>query len=167
MVDNKPINNQIHKFQNMIQEIHRGGETKLDENYQVTCLIDKLPPSWSLFAQSLRKTQTKLDLRSIIQSIRIEDQFRLRQIEENQLSSKVNLTETKNYNNNSNNNNNNNNSTYNKNKNFKNKNKSYKSQVRNGNFKNNKIQNNKRKEFSRPNNEKKKLDNNHFCYVCG
>ena len=73
MVDEISINDQIHKFQNMIQHIHRGGGTKLDENYQVTCLIDKIPPSWSKFAQDLRKSQNKLEMKSVVQSIRIEN----------------------------------------------------------------------------------------------
>jgi hypothetical protein len=39
MNDNFPLNDQLHQFQILIQEIHRGSST-LDETYQVVCLID-------------------------------------------------------------------------------------------------------------------------------
>jgi gag-polypeptide of LTR copia-type len=155
MVDEFSINEQIHKFQNMIQEIHRGGGTKLDKNYQVTCLIYKLPPSWSKFAQDFRKSQMKLDMSSVIQSIRIDDQFRIRQSKENQMTSRVHLTEKQNIN---------------KNKNYKNQNQNHKFHGRkfnkNQTFSKTKYPNNKSKEYARPNYEKKE-NNYQFCYVCG
>jgi hypothetical protein len=86
----------------MIREIHRGGGTKLYGNYQVTYLIDKLPPSWSKFVYDFRKSQMKLDMSSVIQSIRIDDQFRIRQSKENQMTSRVHLTEKQNINKNKN-----------------------------------------------------------------
>lgn len=97
MVDDKPIIDQIHKFQNFVHEIHRSG-TKLDENFQVSSLLDKLPPKWSSFAQELRRSQTVLTVKSVIQSIRIEDQFRTRLTQDNQMKAKVNLTESNHYN---------------------------------------------------------------------
>ena len=41
MVDNLPIIDQIHTFQNLVQEIHTEG-SKFDETYQVSYLIDKI-----------------------------------------------------------------------------------------------------------------------------
>ena len=85
----------IHQFQNLIQEIHRGGSI-LDGTYQASSLIDKLPLSWAQFVRELRRNQSSLTLRLVIQSIRIEDQFRIREVQENQLKAKVNLTEAQN-----------------------------------------------------------------------
>ena len=42
------------------------------------------------------QNQSSLTLRTILQSIRIEDQFRIREVQENQLKAKVNLTEAQN-----------------------------------------------------------------------
>ena len=92
MIDNVSINDQIHQFQNYIHEIHRG-DFVLDKNYQISCLLDKLPPFWSKFVQEHRRTQETLSLRSVIPSIRIEDQHRLREAKENQMQAKINLTE--------------------------------------------------------------------------
>lgn len=44
IVDNIPINDQIHKFQSLIQEIHMN-DSKFAKSYLVSCLIDKSPPS--------------------------------------------------------------------------------------------------------------------------
>ena len=77
MADNVPINDQIHHFQNLVQEIHRGGST-LDENYEVSYLVDKLSLLWINFGRDIRRTQGNLTLRSIIQTIRIKDQYRIK-----------------------------------------------------------------------------------------
>ena len=65
IIDNISINDQIHQFQNYINEIHRSGSV-LDENYQIFCLIEKLPPFWSKFTQELRRIQRTLGLKSVI-----------------------------------------------------------------------------------------------------
>ena len=95
MVDNLPIIDQIHTFQNLVQEIHTRG-SKLDETYQVSCLIDKLFLSWSSFTRELRRSHSILSLTQVLQSIKIEDQFRLREVKKNQLNAKVNLTKSPN-----------------------------------------------------------------------
>ena len=55
MVDSKPMNDQIHKFETLIHQISTN-RTKLDESFQVACLIDKLPNSWSDYAKTLSCT---------------------------------------------------------------------------------------------------------------
>ena len=50
MVDNKPV---IHEFQELLRKVEMKG-TKLSEEFKVSCLIDKLPPSWINYAKSLR-----------------------------------------------------------------------------------------------------------------
>lgn len=95
MVNNIPINDQIHYFQILVQEIHRRGST-LDKNYQVSYLIDKLPLSWTNIRHELRRTQDNLILRSVIYAIRIEDQYRIRKLKENQSKAKVYLAKFQN-----------------------------------------------------------------------
>ena len=55
MIGNAPINKQIHQFQDYSHEINKDG-SMLDENYQISCTIDKLPSLSPLFAQELRRT---------------------------------------------------------------------------------------------------------------
>ena len=77
MVDTKPMNEQIHEFETLIHQLSASG-TKLDQSFQVACLIDKLPDSWTDFAKTLSHTQSDLTLSQALNSIRIEEQHRLR-----------------------------------------------------------------------------------------
>jgi len=45
--------------------------------YKVSCLINKLSPSWLKFARDLRHKQQDLTLIQALKAIRIEDQNRL------------------------------------------------------------------------------------------
>ena len=42
MADSKPMNEQIHEFIHLVQQLKINGST-LDETFQIVCLIDKLP----------------------------------------------------------------------------------------------------------------------------
>lgn len=46
MVDHAPINDQIHQFQQLVDNLEQEG-TKIDETFQIAALLKKLPPSWS------------------------------------------------------------------------------------------------------------------------
>ena len=72
MVDSKPMNEQIHEFENLVQQLKTNRST-FDEIFQVTCLIDKLADTWTDFAKILRHTQGKLTLIQVLNSIRIEN----------------------------------------------------------------------------------------------
>ncbi|KAK2981043.1 hypothetical protein RJ640_005935 [Escallonia rubra] len=50
MVEGKAISDQIHEFQDNLRAVEENG-SKFSEDYKVSCLIDKLPPSWSDFAK--------------------------------------------------------------------------------------------------------------------
>jgi len=63
MYDNKPINDQLYEFQDFIRYFQ-------SHDYKVFCLIDKLSPSWSVFAGDLHFT-----LVQTLKAIRIEDQY--------------------------------------------------------------------------------------------
>ena len=54
-------------------------ESQLDESFQVACLLDKLPPSWSDFTKILSHTQGTLTLTQLFRVIRVEEQHRLRE----------------------------------------------------------------------------------------
>ncbi|KAK3004049.1 hypothetical protein RJ639_018361 [Escallonia herrerae] len=50
MVEGKEISDQIHEFQDHLRAVEENG-SKFSVDYKVSCLIDKLPPSWSDFAK--------------------------------------------------------------------------------------------------------------------
>ncbi|XP_020272327.1 uncharacterized protein LOC109847511 [Asparagus officinalis] len=112
MVDSKPINDQLHEFQDYIRYLQLKGNTfseeykvsslidKLppswsSEEYKVSSLIDKLPPSWSDFAKDLRHLQGDLTLVQALKGIRIEDQHSKNSKPKNEMKAKVNLVEEK------------------------------------------------------------------------
>lgn len=72
MVDPKPINDQIEEFKILVRGISES-YTILKKNYQVACLIDKLPPSWSNVANHLKHKQGKMSLGDVFNSLRIEE----------------------------------------------------------------------------------------------
>ncbi|KAK2971162.1 hypothetical protein RJ640_008586 [Escallonia rubra] len=53
MVEGKAISDQIHEFQDHLRVVEEN-DSKFSEDYKVSCLIDKLPPSWSDFAKGER-----------------------------------------------------------------------------------------------------------------
>jgi len=77
MIDSKPLNEQIHEFENLIQL--NTIDSTLNETFQIACLIDKLPDTWSEFVKTLSHTQGDLTLIQVLNSIRIEEQHRLRE----------------------------------------------------------------------------------------
>ncbi|XP_028054885.1 nitric oxide synthase-interacting protein homolog [Camellia sinensis] len=122
MTDEKPIGEQIHEFQELLRGAEKSG-TIFSEDFKVSCLIDKLPPSWTKFAQSLRHKQGELTLTQTLNSLRVEEKHRASLPKPLEKPPKVNLIENKN----SSNNNNSNNKNFNKNfnnrpRNFNNRN---------------------------------------------
>ena len=75
MTDSKPINDQLHEFQDYIWHLQLKGN-QFSDDYKVSCPIDKLPPSWSTFAEDLCHKQGDLTLIQALKAIRIEDQHR-------------------------------------------------------------------------------------------
>jgi len=94
MIDSKPINEQIHEFQDFIRHLQSKGNNFTDD-FKVSCLIDKLPPSWSRFAGDLRHKQGNLTLIEALKAIRIEDQHRQNSKAKVKMKAKVNLVEDK------------------------------------------------------------------------
>src|SRR4051812_15933616 len=94
MTDSKPLNGQLHEFQDFIRHLQSKGN-QFSDDYKVSCLIDKLPPSWSNFAGDLRHKQGDLTLVQALKAIRIEDQHRLNSKAKSEAKAKVNLVEDK------------------------------------------------------------------------
>jgi hypothetical protein len=65
MVDDKSIDVQIHEFQDHLRHLEKKG-SNFSEGYKVSCVIDKLPPSWSDFAKGLTHKQGTLTLNQVI-----------------------------------------------------------------------------------------------------
>jgi len=72
MFDNKPIDDQLHEFQDFIRHLQLKGN-QFSDDYKVSCLIDKLPSSWSTFAGHLHRKQGDLTLVQALKAICIKD----------------------------------------------------------------------------------------------
>ena len=92
MVNDKPIGDQLHTFQDHVRYLESKG-SKFSEEFKVSNLIDKLPPSWSDFARELRHNQSSLTLNNAIVKVRIENEHRQNEKSKTEVSPKVNLTE--------------------------------------------------------------------------
>ena len=94
MIDSKPINDNLHEFQDYIRHL-QSKENQFSDEYRVSCLIDKLSPSWSTFAGDLHHKEDNLTLVQVLKEIHIE--YRHRQNSKNKLKmkAKVDLVEDK------------------------------------------------------------------------
>jgi len=92
MSDNKPINDQLHEFQNFIRHL-QSKKNQFSDDYKVSYLIDKLPSFWSAYTGDLRHKQGDLILVQALKTIRIEDQHRQNFKLKSELKAKVNLME--------------------------------------------------------------------------
>ena len=94
MFDNKPIDDQLHEFQDFIRHLQLKGN-QFSDDYKVSCLIDKLPSSWSTFAGHLHRKQGDLTLVQALKAICIKDYHRKNFKPKSKLKAKVNLVENK------------------------------------------------------------------------
>ena len=146
MVENKPVGDQIHEYQEFLRKIEKGGTT-FSEDFKVSSLIDKLPPSWDNFAKTLRHKQGELTLTQTINALRVEEKHRVSTNSQNERPPKVNLVE------NSNNNHNN----------FRPRGRNFKNKRFNGRPNNGQKQN-----YQNNNNKFKGLGRERMsCFVCG
>ena len=75
MTDSELINDQLHEFQNYIRYFQLK-RNKFSDDYQVSCLINKLSPFCSTFAGDLCHEQNNLTLIQALKAVHIKDQHR-------------------------------------------------------------------------------------------
>ena len=75
MTDDRSVEMQSHELQKIAHEIISEGMV-LDEQFQIAVIIDKLPPSWKDFKNTLRHKTKEFSLESLITRLRIEEEAR-------------------------------------------------------------------------------------------
>ena len=156
MVDNKLVGDKVHEFQELLRKVERSG-TKFSEDFKVSSLIDKLPPSWNEFSKTLRHKQGELTLAQTINSIRVEEKHRVGTKTQSERPPRVNLVKDNNNKNRFNNNNrffNNRNNPHSKGRTLK-----------INRFTNRHNQNRTQNQTSNNNSQKGLEKKNKFCYV--
>ncbi|KAA0045076.1 uncharacterized protein E5676_scaffold78209G00420 [Cucumis melo var. makuwa] len=73
MIDDKSVEAQSHEIQKIVHEIISEG-MPLDDQFQVTVIIDKLPPLCKDFKDTLRHKTKEFSLESLITRLRIEEE---------------------------------------------------------------------------------------------
>ncbi|KAI5353977.1 hypothetical protein L3X38_006871 [Prunus dulcis] len=147
MVENKTVSEQIHEYQDFLRKIELKG-TKFNEEFKVSCLIDKLPPSWLNFAKTLRHKQGVLTLTQVLNSLRIEEKHKSSNKPKEEKTN-VNLVESSN----------------NRNR-FQSRRKYFKRTNRNSQPNNNQINRNQNRHHNRPHNNSNG-NKDQPCFVCG
>ncbi|XP_077222219.1 uncharacterized protein LOC143856067 [Tasmannia lanceolata] len=75
MVDEKTVISQTHELQKLVHDILAKGMT-ISEQFQVAVVIDKLPPSWKEFRNSLLHKTKELSMEGLLVRCRIEEENR-------------------------------------------------------------------------------------------
>jgi len=77
MVDNKPIMEQIHEYENLVGEVLNEG-MKMCEILQANVLLEKFPRSWSDYRNQLKHKKRDLSLQELINRMKTEEANRLK-----------------------------------------------------------------------------------------
>ncbi|XXG40597.1 hypothetical protein AAC387_Pa01g1276 [Persea americana] len=75
MIDSKAVINQVQELQVILHEIHVEGMS-LSESFQVTAIIEKLPPLWKDFKNYLKHKRKEMKLEDLIVRLRIKEDNR-------------------------------------------------------------------------------------------
>ena len=77
MVDDKPIMEQIHEYENLVADVLNEG-MKMCETLQANVLLEKFPPSWNEFRNHLKHKKKDFTLQELISYMRTEEANRLK-----------------------------------------------------------------------------------------
>ncbi|KAJ9536248.1 hypothetical protein OSB04_un000581 [Centaurea solstitialis] len=77
MVDDKPILEQIHELQVLVNKMN-SLSIKIPEIFQVGAILDKLPPSWKDFSKRMMHKSEDYSLDDMLKHLRIEEEARNR-----------------------------------------------------------------------------------------
>ncbi|KAA0055473.1 uncharacterized protein E6C27_scaffold221G00470 [Cucumis melo var. makuwa] len=75
MTDDKSVEAQSHEIQKIAHKII-SEDMSLDDQFHVAVIIDKLPPLWKDFKNTLRHKTKEFSLESLITRLRIEEEAR-------------------------------------------------------------------------------------------
>ena len=94
MTDSKIIISQVQDLQVILHEIHAEGMV-LNESFQVTTIIEKLPPNWKDFKNYLKHKHKEMKLEYLIVRLRIEEDNRVseKKIGNHSMESKAHVIE--------------------------------------------------------------------------
>lgn len=95
MVDDKPIMNQVHEYENLVADILTEG-MKMCDVLQANVLIEKLHDTWSNYRNHLRHKKKDMSLEELVSHMKIEEANRLKDkfSSPNELSVKANIVES-------------------------------------------------------------------------
>ncbi|XP_070014739.1 uncharacterized protein [Nicotiana sylvestris] len=88
MVDDKPIMEQVHKYENLTANVLNEG-MEMCEILQDNVLLEKFPPSWSDYKNQLKHKKKNLTLQELISHMRTEEANRLKDEEFELLKDKI------------------------------------------------------------------------------
>ncbi|RVW73978.1 Retrovirus-related Pol polyprotein from transposon TNT 1-94 [Vitis vinifera] len=72
MVDSKTVTSEVQELQIILHELH-AEKMELSESFQVTTIVEKLPPSWKDFKNSLKHKRKEMGLEDLIVRLKIEE----------------------------------------------------------------------------------------------
>ncbi|GJT13433.1 zinc finger, CCHC-type containing protein [Tanacetum coccineum] len=77
MTDSRPVLEQYNKLLGILRRFTQH-KMNMDESIQVSCIIDKLPPSWKDFKHTLKHLKEELTLVKLCTNLRIEESLRVK-----------------------------------------------------------------------------------------
>ncbi|CAH9085725.1 unnamed protein product, partial [Cuscuta epithymum] len=92
MSHDRPISNQYDEMMCILGQMKQLN-LNMDETISVSCILDKLPPSWKEFRKSLKRKKEDMSLRDLGTHIRVEEETRKLEKRDQPESSKINMIE--------------------------------------------------------------------------
>ncbi|KAL8149960.1 hypothetical protein AgCh_006827 [Apium graveolens] len=92
MADSKTLVSQVQELQVIIHDIHAEGMV-ISESFQVTAVIEKLPPGWKDFKNYLKHKRKEMSMEDLIVRLRIEEDNRGSEKKVNAATEKANMAE--------------------------------------------------------------------------